>query len=106
MQDGQKITFSGEGDQEPGLEPGDIIIVLDEKEHERFRRNNNDLIMTMELELVESLCGFQKSIRTLDDRELVITLLPGKLKGFNATCILVNFFLQEFNLILVFQAKL
>lgn len=37
MVDGQKITFSGEGDQEPGLEPGDIIIVLDEKEHPVFK---------------------------------------------------------------------
>jgi DnaJ family protein A protein 1 len=37
MVDGQKITFGGEGDQEPGLEPGDIIIVLDEKEHEMYK---------------------------------------------------------------------
>lgn len=37
MVDGQKITFGGEGDQEPGLEAGDIIIVLDEKEHPVFK---------------------------------------------------------------------
>lgn len=37
MVDGQKITFSGEGDQEPGLEPGDIIIVLDEREHRTYK---------------------------------------------------------------------
>ena len=37
MHDGQRIQFSGEGDQEPGLEPGDIIIVLEEKEHPVFR---------------------------------------------------------------------
>lgn len=37
MVDGQKITFSGEGDQEPGLEPGDIIIVLDEREHKVYK---------------------------------------------------------------------
>ena len=37
MTDDQRITFSGEGDQEPGLEPGDIIIVLDEREHETFK---------------------------------------------------------------------
>ena len=38
MKDGQKITFHGEGDQEPGLEPGDIIIVLDQKDHSVFTR--------------------------------------------------------------------
>lgn len=37
MQDGEQIRFGGEGDQVPGLEPGDILIVLDEKEHETFK---------------------------------------------------------------------
>lgn len=78
MRDGQKITFSGEGDQEPGLEAGDIIIVLEEKEHESFRRSGNDLLYKQTLELVESLCGFHKSIKTLDDRELVVSTLPGE----------------------------
>lgn len=77
MTDGQKIVFSGEGDQEPELEPGNIVIVLEEKEHEVFKRSRYDLIMRMQLEPVESLCGFQKVIRTLDGRDLVITALPG-----------------------------
>lgn len=34
MKHGQKITFSGEADQAPGVEPGDIVLVLQEKEHE------------------------------------------------------------------------
>ena len=38
MKDGQKITFYGEGDQESGLEPGDSIIVLDQKDHAVFTR--------------------------------------------------------------------
>ncbi|CAC5377316.1 DNAJA1 [Mytilus coruscus] len=78
MKDGENIRFTGEGDQEPGLEAGDIIIVLDEKEHDRFQRQDIDLITEMEIELVEALCGFQKTIQTLDDRTLVITSLPGK----------------------------
>lgn len=78
MKDNQQIRFSGEGDQDPDLEPGDIVIVLDEQEHERFRRRGNDLIMTMQLELVEALCGFQKTVTTLDNRVLVITSLPGE----------------------------
>jgi DnaJ family protein A protein 1 len=77
MEDGKKITFSGEGDQEPGLEPGDIVVVLDEKEHSTFKRDKTDLHMKVQLTLIEALCGFQKVIKTLDNRQLVITSLPG-----------------------------
>ncbi|XP_003699212.1 dnaJ heat shock protein family (Hsp40) member A4-like [Megachile rotundata] len=89
MVDGQKIIFSGEGDQEPDYEPGDIVILLEEKEHEVFKRSRNDLIMRMHLELVEALCGFQKVIRTLDDRNLVVTSYPGTvIKYGDLKCIL------------------
>ena len=47
MRDGQKITFRGEGDQEPGIAPGDIVIILDEEEHSVFKRDGLDLYMTM-----------------------------------------------------------
>ncbi|XP_061577798.1 dnaJ homolog subfamily A member 4 [Cololabis saira] len=78
MKDGQRITFHGEGDQEPGLEPGDVIIVLDQKDHEVFHRQEDDLTMKLELKLVEALCGFKKTIETLDNRTLVITSQPGE----------------------------
>lgn len=42
-----------------------------------FRRNRHDLILRMNIDLVEALCGFQKVIRTLDDRDLVVTVIPG-----------------------------
>jgi len=78
MSDGQKITFAGEGDQEPGLEPGDIIIVLDEKEHATYKRSGIDLIHTMNISLTDALCGLKKTITTLDDRTLVIQTVPGE----------------------------
>ena len=78
MEDGKKIVFSGEGDQEPGLEPGDIVVVLEEKDHPVFKRDKTDLHMKLQLTLTEALCGFQKAIKTLDNRQLVITALPGK----------------------------
>lgn len=89
MTDGQKIIFSGEGDQEPELEPGDLVIVLDEKEHELFKRSGNDLIIRLNIELVEALCGFQKVIHTLDDRDIVITVMPGEVtKHGEVKCVL------------------
>ena len=80
MEDGQKITFGGEGDQEPGMEPGDIIIVLDEKEHSVFKRSGIDLIMQQNINITEALCGFKKTVPTLDDRTLVIQTVPGELE--------------------------
>jgi len=77
MKDGQQIRFSAEGDQEPGIEPGDIIVVLDEQKHPLFKRRGNDLFIDFELDLVDALCGFQKTIKTLDERTLLVTSLPG-----------------------------
>jgi len=78
MEDGQKVTFSGEGDQEPGLEPGDIIIVLDEKAHGVYKRNGMDLIIKMDISLTEALTGMRKTVKTLDDRTLVIQTVRGE----------------------------
>lgn len=78
MRHGQKITFSGEADQAPGTEPGDIVLVLQEKEHEEFRRDGNDLHMTQRIGLVEALCGFQMTVTHLDGRQLLVKYPPGK----------------------------
>ncbi|KAI4532154.1 hypothetical protein MG293_017419 [Ovis ammon polii] len=89
MKDGQKVTFHGEGDQEPGLEPGDIIIALDQKDHAVFTRRGKDLFMRMDIQLVEALCGFQKPISTLDNRTIVITSHPGQIvKHGDINCVL------------------
>lgn len=77
MKDGQRITFHGEGDQEPGLEPGDVVIVLDQKDHPVYRRQEDNLIMKLQIKLVEALCGFRKTIHTLDDRMLIISSPAG-----------------------------
>lgn len=90
MKDGQRITFTGEGDQEPNLEPGDIVVVLDEKQHPNWLRVKNDLIMKMPLELVEALCGFKKVITTLDDRQLVIQTCPGEVIKHESTKCIMN----------------
>ena len=34
-----------QGDQEPGKEPGDIVIQLEEKEHSTFQRHGKDLTL-------------------------------------------------------------
>jgi DnaJ family protein A protein 2 len=55
--DGQKIVFADKGDQMPGQAPGDIVLVLQQKEHETFQRKGCDLIMKKEITLLEALTG-------------------------------------------------
>ncbi|KAI8059211.1 hypothetical protein BC940DRAFT_248002 [Gongronella butleri] len=69
MADGQKIVMKGEGDQEPGVEPGDVILVLQQKEHATFEREGADLLCRITISLTEALCGFDKVLLThLDGR--------------------------------------
>ncbi|KAL5021318.1 hypothetical protein ScPMuIL_000473 [Solemya velum] len=72
MRDGQKIPFRGEGDQLPDIDAGDVIIVLQQKEHETFSREGEDLFCTHNLSLTEALCGFQFTLKHLDGRDLLI----------------------------------
>ncbi|XP_034831302.1 dnaJ homolog subfamily A member 2-like [Maniola hyperantus] len=87
MRENQKIFFRGEGDQQPDTQPGDVIIVLQQKPHELFKRTGDDLLMEREITLTEALCGFEFVIKHLDGRDLLIrhspgeVIKPGDLKG-------------------------
>jgi len=78
MPDEEQFLFENKGDQEVGLKPGHIVIVLDQKEHPTFVREGNDLHAVQKLNLTEALCGCRKPIKTLDDRIIVYSVLPGE----------------------------
>ncbi|KAJ3074962.1 Type I HSP40 co-chaperone [Podochytrium sp. JEL0797] len=78
MTDGQKIVFSGEGDQAPNIIPGDIIIVVEEKPHDRFKRKGSDLFIDVQIDLLTALAGGHFAVPHLDDRVLMVQILPGE----------------------------
>ncbi|KAF9925908.1 Type I HSP40 co-chaperone [Linnemannia zychae] len=78
MKHGRKIVFAGEGDQAPGTIPGDVVIVLDQREHDRFRRSDNDLYFQAKIDLITALAGGKLQVQHLDDRYLVVEILPGE----------------------------
>jgi DnaJ family protein A protein 2 len=77
MREGQKITFAGESDQSPGVEPGDIIFVLKQKEHPHFKRHGADLYVDHKITLMDALGGTSFTINHLDDRVLVVKTEEG-----------------------------
>ena len=73
-----KFFFYGDGDREPGKEPGDVIIQLEEKPHDVYQRHGKDLATKIDITLAEALCGMRKVLKTLDDRRIVITTKAGE----------------------------
>ncbi|MBA0604915.1 hypothetical protein Godav_017541, partial [Gossypium davidsonii] len=78
MQNGQKITFPGEADEAPDTVTGDIVFVLQQKDHPKFKRKGEDLFVEHTLALTEALCGFQFVVSHLDGRQLLIKSIPGE----------------------------
>ncbi|KAK1394080.1 dnaJ protein-like [Heracleum sosnowskyi] len=78
MQNGQKITLTGEADEAPDTVTGDTVFVIQQKEHPKFKRKGDDLFVEHKLSLTEALCGFQFVLTHLDGRSLVIKSNPGE----------------------------
>eukprot|EP00850_Spirogloea_muscicola_P015105 SM000113S24061 [mRNA] locus=s113:188853:191297:- [translate_table: standard] len=79
MLNGQKITFPNEADEAPDTVTGDIVFVLQQKEHPIFKRKADDLFVEHTLSLTEALCGFHFPLTHLDNRQLLIKTNPGEI---------------------------
>lgn len=72
--DGTKITFEREGEEENGKDPGDVTFIIQAKPHDKYTRDGDDLTYSCPVSLEEALAGVNRTIRTLDGRQLSINL--------------------------------
>jgi DnaJ family protein A protein 2 len=75
---GHKVEFRGEGDQAPGVLPGDVVFEIEQKPHARFQRKDDDLFYHAEIDLLTALAGGQIYIEHLDERWLTVNIFPGE----------------------------
>ena len=78
VKNGHKIDFKGEGDQLPGVMPGDVQFEIEQKEHPRFQRRDDDLFYHCDIDLVTALAGGTIFIEHLDQRSLKVEIIPGE----------------------------
>ncbi|XP_048442291.1 dnaJ homolog subfamily B member 4-like isoform X4 [Pyrus x bretschneideri] len=69
---GTKITFPDKGNEQLGHLPADLVFVIDEKPHNTYKRDGNDLIVNKKVTLAEALGGTTVHLTTLDGRNLSI----------------------------------
>ncbi|KAF2459771.1 hypothetical protein BDY21DRAFT_177849 [Lineolata rhizophorae] len=78
VKSGTRIEFRGEGDQLPGVEPGDVVFEIEQKPHPRFQRKDDDLFYHCEIDLLTALAGGRIHIEHLDERWLEVDIIPGE----------------------------
>lgn len=78
MKHNEKITFRGMADEKPNMEAGDINFVVQEKDHDLFKRKGADLLVIREVSLNQALCGFSWHFTHLDGRKMVVKTRPGE----------------------------
>lgn len=79
MRNGQTITFQQAADEAPGVITGDVVIVIEEKPHDVFKRDGNDLFTDVEIDLLTALAGGHFSLQHLDDHALRVAIGPGEI---------------------------
>lgn len=74
LRPGERISFEGVTDEQPGYEPGDLNFVIVQEEHSSFHRDRDDLYKTMEVPLVDALTGFSVTLQHVDDNEFTVNV--------------------------------
>jgi len=82
MKHGDRVVLRGEAgfSGEAGVPSGDLVFVLQQKEHGTFKRVKQDLVYECKISLAEALCGTKIPVKTLDKegRTIVVAVPPGK----------------------------
>lgn len=69
---GTKLTYDGEGDQNPGYLPQDVQFVIEEKPHDVWKREGDNLITEEIISLKQALCGFTQTRKGVDGEPVVL----------------------------------
>jgi len=74
----QKVSFRGMADEVPGRETGDVNFIIQEKEHDFFKRKGADLLVMQDVSLNQALTGFSLRFNHLDGRDIIVKTRPGE----------------------------
>jgi len=71
---GTEFLVQGVGDVYPGKPAGDMIFVLEEKPHNSYIRDGNDIIYTAKITLAQALTGVKINLPTLDGQSVEVLI--------------------------------
>jgi DnaJ family protein B protein 4 len=72
MKAGSKFKFKGVGDEIDGSKQ-DLHFIIEEKPHESFTRDGDDLITTLSIPLKDALLGWSRQIKTIEGKQVKVS---------------------------------
>ena len=82
VQTGSKVRLTGQGERgRKGGAPGDVVITFKVKEHAFFRREDNDIHVTVPVNLAQAALGSRIRVATISGRRVVLRIPPGTQPG-------------------------
>jgi molecular chaperone DnaJ len=79
--DGMQLSMSGKGNVPVrGGVPGDLLIVIEEEEHELLKRDGNNVVFDLYINFVDAALGTSVEVPTIDGK-VKIKLEPGTQSG-------------------------
>ncbi|XP_063233385.1 dnaJ homolog subfamily B member 13-like isoform X1 [Bacillus rossius redtenbacheri] len=79
---GTELRFPQAGDQGVGVTPADLVLVTQDRPHDRFSREGHNLVMVHTLELQDALTGCTVVVSTLDDKTLRVPITEVTAPGY------------------------
>jgi molecular chaperone DnaJ len=78
---GNYLTVRNEGHAGPkGGPPGDVIVLIDEKEHELFERHGDDILLDLPISIVQAVMGDRVEVPTIEGQAM-LEIAPGTQSG-------------------------
>lgn len=83
MLPGAEIKYNGLGNAAPnGTGPnGDLFVFIEEKPHDLFERENDNLIFNIEVPVIDAMLGCNVTVPTIDGKKLTAKIPQGTVDG-------------------------
>ena len=78
IDDGSQIRLAGEGEWGPrGAPPGDLYIEVNTKKHKLFKRDGDDILLSLDLNIAQASLGADVNVPTVDGTETTLKIPAG-----------------------------
>lgn len=68
VEEGMQLSMQGSGNEVPGGVPGDLLIAIEEAEHDALVRNGNDVIYDLHLSFIDAALGTSVEVPLVDGK--------------------------------------